>query len=705
MYSQHHRFQIWNKGQHPYYHAASDIAFTSNVFGDQVATAQGALDWILAVLYPNVQDSVADVASLPSVGNTINDYRLVEDDGDGNPAGYRWEQREGDVAAKWYKIYDFDWSTDSILSAFQDKTQDMYVHKLGRDDYDDTGTALTGDDGGQHIYGGVSASTHLTLHANSGDGTGPQTGYVQFADNSRPLTDSSVTLGTNTYRWLNVFTDEARIGTLTLTDGSITDSSGAIDFGNETLTTSTTVTAGTLTIGGGSITDTSGAISFGNENLTTTGVVTANSVTAIGAASTFYTGTTIGTLTLADGSITDSGGTINFGDEILITTGTLSSGDTTVTRLDSDNIRLDGNTISVTNVDGSLNIVANGTGVVDIQSAMTTIGQTVTGTVSITGQLDADNLRLDGNTLFSTDVNGDIILDPNGTGRIQVNSLIWPDTDNSYDLGLTGNRFNDLFMAGNISDGTNAIAIATILSLRDILSGASVGMSIFYDGAKWNASIPDTEVDHGTITGILDDDHTQYALLAGRSGGQTLIGGTDASDNLLLESTSDATKGFIKFGDPLSPDADATHDIGEAALRFKDLYLSGEAIGLRAQNAATVATLPAASGSNTGRLAYVTGDKDLYLDTGGAWKQISPDTYYEEDAANWDGATASVTYDVSASCTNARKMVWQFKNNSDDYAVIQGAKISHPTSTQVKVLFSTGFEPAAGTYTLVGVGL
>jgi len=50
---------------------------------------------------------------------------------------------------------------------------------------------------------------------------------------------------------------------------------------------------------------------------------------------------------------------------------------------------------------------------------------------------------------------------------------------------------------------------------------------------------------HSDLTGLADDGHTQYALLAGRSGGQTIIGGTDASDNLELTSTSDATKGKI----------------------------------------------------------------------------------------------------------------------------------------------------------------
>ena len=53
------------------------------------------------------------------------------------------------------------------------------------------------------------------------------------------------------------------------------------------------------------IIDSSGAISFGNENLTTTG--TMNSAT----------GSTIGNLTLANGSITDSQVRISFGNENL----------------------------------------------------------------------------------------------------------------------------------------------------------------------------------------------------------------------------------------------------------------------------------------------------------------------------------------------------------------------------------------------------
>lgn len=56
-------------------------------------------------------------------------------------------------------------------------------------------------------------------------------------------------------------------------------------------------------------------------------------------------------------------------------------------------------------------------------------------------------------------------------------------------------------------------------------------------------------LDHGAaLTGLTDDDHTQYALLAGRSGGQTLNGGTASGEDLTLVSTANATKGQIFFG-------------------------------------------------------------------------------------------------------------------------------------------------------------
>jgi hypothetical protein len=54
---------------------------------------------------------------------------------------------------------------------------------------------------------------------------------------------------------------------------------------------------------------------------------------------------------------------------------------------------------------------------------------------------------------------------------------------------------------------------------------------------------------HSTLSGLTSgDDHTQYTLLAGRSGGQTLIGGTASGNSLTLRSTSNATRGKVIFG-------------------------------------------------------------------------------------------------------------------------------------------------------------
>lgn len=51
------------------------------------------------------------------------------------------------------------------------------------------------------------------------------------------------------------------------------------------------------------------------------------------------------------------------------------------------------------------------------------------------------------------------------------------------------------------------------------------------------------QLDHGlALTGLTDDDHTQYALLAGRAGGQTLYGGNAANDDLTIEGTSNSTR-------------------------------------------------------------------------------------------------------------------------------------------------------------------
>lgn len=709
MIEEHFRNKIWTSLQHPYKHAVSDFAYINDALPG-VTNIESALDWILAVLYPNQQPAVADVGSLPLVGNTINDYRVVLDDGDGKAASYRWEQREGDASPSWYKIYDMDWGESSVLSNFLNKTQDVYAYKAGIDDLDSSGNPIVGTLAGQTLYGGASANTNLTLFANSGDGVGVNTGFVQIGDNFRPITDNAFDIGTATERIKDIYLSNSTIiNTMTISSGSIIDSTGTIDFDNENLVTTgqvdantasitTSLDVATMTIAGGSITDSSGAIDFGNENLSTTG--------------TLESGThTIGNLVLASGSITNISGTIDFDNENLTTTGSVSGGDADFTLLDVDNIRLDLNTISITNLNGNLNLLANGTGVIDLQSPTTSLNLTVTGILDVTGQIDIDNLRLDGNILSSTNLNGNIELSPNGTGSIVPNANVTPGTDNSHSLGLTGSRYTSLFLSTSIGDGTNVFTMSDFMTLRNVpfrdaarTQPAQAGDALFYDAVSGTflASAPDSEIDHGTLSGILDDDHTQYLLLAGRSGGQEVIGGTDANDNLTLESTSNATKGFILVKDDLAPNTDASFaagwngtDLGDASRNFRDLYMKGEAHGFRVENFLD-AGLPASSGQNIGRLAYATDTKKLYIDTGTSLVTAGVSKHVEDLVFNGTDTTKDV--DVSANITDARNAIKQLFDNADDFNPIY-CDIKAISATTVRIV--TGSALPAGSYRLI----
>ena len=103
--------------------------------------------------------------------------------------------------------------------------------------------------------------------------------------------------------------------------------------------------------------------------------------------------------------------------------GTLTTSDITTTgthtvtgQSDIDYVRIKDNKITTNATNANLELAANNSGVVDVQSDMTTLGQTITGTVGITGQLDVDNISISGNGIIATNSNGGININPNGSG-------------------------------------------------------------------------------------------------------------------------------------------------------------------------------------------------------------------------------------------------------------------------------------------------
>jgi hypothetical protein len=187
---------------------------------------------------------------------------------------------------------------------------------------------------------------------------------------------------------------------------------------------------------------------------------------------------TPGTLTANSAIIVDDNKSIDelfFGNNLNIDANTIStaSGDITIDPAGDLNILGD------TNITGSLNlsgdVVLTGNTSVDnlfvtsltpnrvvfvgandqlVDSANLTFDGSI---LTLVGQLNVDNLRLDGNTLSSTNTNGDIILNPTGAGDIRADAAITIFGDLNTTATITTNGEGTLIL--NTNGGTNSGSI------------------------------------------------------------------------------------------------------------------------------------------------------------------------------------------------------------------------------------------------------
>ena len=415
--------------------------------------------------------------------------------------------------------------------------------------------------------------------------------------NLLPSGTGSVVFGAVKFRGTTLSSDDSTA--ININDGLIVDGtlnvSGTTNTG--TLTAATGSTFGNLTLADGSITDSSNAISFGNENLSTTGTITA------------ATGSALGNLTLADGSITDSSGEISFGDENLTTTGTLDVGGlatlgtlnvtstTNLTTTNIDNLTIQDNTISSSSnadinltpggtgsvvignltVDSNINITDNeiktttsnsdlviepaGTGQVVIAKAdinSGTIDNTVIGattplagsftTLNTTAGLTIDGVTIDDNTVSTNASNANLELTGNGTGTVTISGFGFPTSDGSADQVLKTDGSGNLGFVtlsspstlnhSEIGDNTATVATSAT-SLIDSWASAS------YRSAKYYISISDATnsrfeiVEANLIHGPSADSTTEAYV--------TAFGSTGSYTDPLCTFTADVDDGNVRL--------------------------------------------------------------------------------------------------------------------------------------------------------------
>lgn len=230
--------------------------------------------------------------------------------------------------------------------------------------------------------------------------------------------------------------------------------------------------------------------------------------------------------------------------------------------------------------------------------------------------------------------------------------------------------------------------------------------------------------DHNSLSNLaVGDVHTQYGYLAGRTGGQILIGGIAASEDLTLESTSHGTKGNIVINDisklldyQIVTSVTAPGVSGSATLGR--IYMdSGDKL-LKFVNDTTVYDLTLGGGGDVIKVGTPV-DNEIGVWTGDG--TIEGDTAFSWDGTKLSilGATSTTTtaitlFQLTANSTGSLgdgfggSMLWNLEDTAGGNNLAATIAVTYKDSTlgseDVILTIGTQFNGGAGTTGLVEMG-
>jgi hypothetical protein len=174
----------------------------------------------------------------------------------------------------------------------------------------------------------------------------------------------------------------------------------------------------------------------------------------------------VGDLHFTGNTITSDSGTINFA---------AAAGEATVyhSRLQIDDLQLQGNIISTTVSNSSIEIDPNGTGTVNIIA-----NTNITGDLVVSGNVNATgNVVIGGNIQIGDALTDNIVI------NASIRSDLVPETDNTYDLGSPTFRWRAIYVNDFY---TTALNVPTLdignLMFRDNEITTTTGLDLYIDG-------------------------------------------------------------------------------------------------------------------------------------------------------------------------------------------------------------------------------